>query len=121
MGAYPPAFWGCPRILGVNDEKQRRGKNMLKTKKHKNHVVCNPDSGLLVALGVPRSAFLANFQPAGASRSPPGLKSKKNIKTNGCVGIYVYIYVHIRIGIDFWNASKKWFPRLSTKVESLGN
>jgi hypothetical protein len=37
------------------------------------------------------------------------------------VGIYVYIRVYRCTGIDFWNSSKKWFPRLSTKVESLGN
>jgi hypothetical protein len=42
--------------------------------------VCNPDFKLLVALGVPRSAFLADFQPAGASNSLPGLKSKKTHK-----------------------------------------
>jgi hypothetical protein len=37
-----------------------------KTKKHKNHAVRNPDFKLLVALGVPRSAFLAYSQPAGS-------------------------------------------------------
>jgi hypothetical protein len=46
----------------------------------KKHVVCNPDSGLLVALTVPRSAFLAYFQPAGASRSLEGSNSEKRRK-----------------------------------------
>jgi hypothetical protein len=56
--------------------------NILKTlKKQKNKLACNPDSGLLVVLSVPRSAFLAYFQPAGASRSPPGSKSEKAEKT----------------------------------------
>jgi hypothetical protein len=50
--------------------------------------MCNPDFSLLVALGVPRSAFLACFQPAGASRRPTGgdakIQKKTSIKTNGC-------------------------------------
>jgi hypothetical protein len=51
---------------------------MLKTvKKQKHNLACNPDFSLLVALSVPRSAFLADFQPAGASRRPDASKSKK--------------------------------------------
>jgi hypothetical protein len=44
---------------------------------HKHNLVCKPDFKPLVALSVPRGAFLAYFQPAGASRSLPGLKSNK--------------------------------------------
>jgi hypothetical protein len=43
-----------------------------KAKKQKHKVACNPDSGRAVALSVPRNAFLAYFQPAGASRSLQG-------------------------------------------------
>jgi hypothetical protein len=79
-------------------------------KNNKNKVACIPDSGRAVALGAPRSAFLADFQPAGASKSLPGLKSKKQQKTYTktpiCVyigaaftkiyiDIYAYIYLHI--------------------------
>jgi hypothetical protein len=44
---------------------------------NKNNVACNPDLGRAVVLSVPRSAFLAYFQPAGASRRPDASKSKK--------------------------------------------
>jgi hypothetical protein len=43
---------------------------MFKTvKKQKHNLACIPDFKLLVALSVPRSGFLAEFQPAGASNS----------------------------------------------------
>jgi hypothetical protein len=59
-------------------KKQKgEGNNSLKTfQKQKNNVVCNPDSGRAVVLSAPRSAFLADFQPPGASKSLPGLKPK---------------------------------------------
>jgi hypothetical protein len=44
--------------------------------------VCNPDFKLLVALSVPRSAFLAYFQPAGASRRPKRGNAKIHKKDN---------------------------------------
>jgi hypothetical protein len=59
-------------------EKKKGGEKMLKTiKKPKNKVACNAALGPAVVLSAPRSAFLAEFQPARASESPPGLKSKK--------------------------------------------
>jgi hypothetical protein len=45
--------------------------------KKQNHLACNPDLGRAVALSVPRSAFLAEKQPPGASRSLPSSKSPK--------------------------------------------
>jgi hypothetical protein len=53
-------------------------------KKQKNKVACNPDLGRAVVLSVPRSASLAYFQPAGASRRPDASRSKKE------GGIYIY-------------------------------
>ena len=46
--------------------KEERISTKTKTKT-KNQLACNADSGRAVALGVPRSAFLADLQPAGAS------------------------------------------------------
>jgi hypothetical protein len=72
----------CLRSFELN-EKQKEGEeaNILKTfKKQNKKLACNPDFKLLVALGAPRSAFLAYFQPAGASNSLPGLKSNKKHK-----------------------------------------
>jgi hypothetical protein len=52
---------------------------MLNTKQTK--LACSPDFKLLVALGAPRSALLADFQPPGASkRASLGSKSKKRQK-----------------------------------------
>jgi hypothetical protein len=65
-------------------KKQKGEENILKTvKKQKHNLACNPDFSLLVALSVPRSAFLAYFQPAGASRRPKRGNPHKNL--------YVYI------------------------------
>jgi hypothetical protein len=51
-------------------KKKRRGENILETcEKQKHKLACNPDFKLLVVLGAPRSAFLAYFQPPGASNS----------------------------------------------------
>jgi hypothetical protein len=51
------------------------------TKTLENHLACIPDSKLLVALSAPRSAFLAEKQPAGASRSLQGSSFEKAGKT----------------------------------------
>jgi hypothetical protein len=73
----------------LNEKPKRRGKHIENYQKQKNNVACNPDSGRAVVLSVPRSAFLAYVQPAGASRRPNrgDAKIQKNtgIKTNGCV------------------------------------
>jgi hypothetical protein len=69
---------GGLRLPIENTEKTKK-----KKKNNKNHVVCKPDFKLPVALSAPRSACLADFQPPGASNSLPGLKSEKNLKTNG--------------------------------------
>jgi hypothetical protein len=66
-------------------------------------------------------------------KEPPwAQKQKHSIKTStqtpicvyrGIWGGYIYIglvLVHGFLAIS-WIPSKKWFPRLSTKVESLGN
>jgi hypothetical protein len=82
---------------------KRRGKDYLKAfEKQKNNLVCNPDFKLLVALGAPRSGFLADFQPPGASKSPAGLKLKKSnqhIHKNTSTYIYIYICTYIHISI----------------------
>jgi hypothetical protein len=49
---------------------------MFKNKKQKNNLACNADLGLAVVLSAPRTAFLAYFQPAGASRSPQRSRSR---------------------------------------------
>jgi hypothetical protein len=68
----------------LNEKQNKRGgKNILKTsKKQKHNLACIPDFKLLVVFSVPRSAFLAYFQPAGASRSLQGSKSEKAEKTH---------------------------------------
>jgi hypothetical protein len=55
----------------MNKKKGSRilGKSSQALKQKNKKQVCNPDFRLLVALGVPRSGFLAYFQPAGASTS----------------------------------------------------
>jgi hypothetical protein len=76
-------------------KKKRRGKHFKNILKTKNKLACNPDFKLPVVLSAPRSAFLAYFQPPGASKSLPGLKSEKNTKTNittnGVMWVYVYM------------------------------
>jgi hypothetical protein len=77
------------------EQKKRRGgtqhfEDMLNTKKQK--LACNPDLGPAVVLSAPRSAFPAYSQPPGASRSPPGLKSKNSIK-HPQKHLYIYIYI----------------------------
>jgi hypothetical protein len=62
-------------------EQNKNWENKKHFKKQKNNVACIPDSGLLVVLSVPRSACLAYFQPAGASRSLQGLNPQKAGKT----------------------------------------
>jgi hypothetical protein len=60
-------------------------------------------SGLPVALGLPRSAFLAEFQPAGASESLPGAQRQKQHKTSTKkTPIYIYIYIYIYTSIDLY-------------------
>jgi hypothetical protein len=54
------------------EEKQNKHKQQ-----QNNNLACNADSGRAVVLSLPRSAFLAYFQPAGASRSLQGSNSKK--------------------------------------------
>jgi hypothetical protein len=62
---------------------------ILKTvEKQKHNLACHPDFKLLVVLSVPRSAFLASFQPAGASKSLPGLKIKNSIKNIKHICVY---------------------------------
>jgi hypothetical protein len=73
-GPLQPRSYGGA-ALGL-DEK-RGNKTLHKNEKTKTSSICNADSGLLVALSVPRSAFLADFQPAGASRSLQGSKLEK--------------------------------------------
>jgi hypothetical protein len=68
----------CHDISFAWKNKKGEEKTFQKTKNIKTKVVCNPDFKLLVALGAPRSAFLADFQPPGASKSPPGLEIEKN-------------------------------------------
>jgi hypothetical protein len=68
-----------------------------KTKKHSNNVACNPDFKLLVALSAPRSAFLADFQPAGASRRPTRGEMPESTKKHPCDPprhVHVCVYVH---------------------------
>jgi hypothetical protein len=65
-------------IYPSHGKKKERRNHFKKTKNIKTKVVCNPDFKLLVALGAPRSAFLADSQPPGASNSPPGLEIEKN-------------------------------------------
>jgi hypothetical protein len=117
----PRSFRGpavCTNFKKHGETNKKGEENILnKRKKHKKtKVVCNPDSGLLVALGVPRIAFLAYFQPAGASRRPDrgDAKIHKNtgIKTNGfwayaCIYIYIYIYIYIHMLMDFWGFLEK--------------
>jgi hypothetical protein len=80
-----------------HEKTKRRGENILKTfKKQKNKVACNPDSGRAVVLGAPRSAFLADFQPAGAPNSLQGLKSKNSIK---------HPQKHLHVHIGAWGIS----------------
>jgi hypothetical protein len=81
-------------------------------------------------LGAPRSGFLADFQPPGASRSPPGLEVEKQANTTSTktpTSIYIYIYIGVFVEVYrvsflvFWCSgylsgipSKKWCtPRLS--------
>jgi hypothetical protein len=94
------------KTKGEPNKKQAKT-NLLDFPK-KTRVVCNPDLGPAVVLGAPRSAFLADFQPPGASRSPPGLKLKNSIK-HPQKHLYIYIYICMLV----WIPSKKWFPRLS--------
>jgi hypothetical protein len=72
------AAMSCECTHEKKKERKTYIQSILKTKKQKNKVACNADSGLLLALRLPRSAFLADFQPAGASDSPPGLKEQKD-------------------------------------------
>jgi hypothetical protein len=96
-------------------------KTFKNKKKHKSNVACNPDFKLLVALSVPRSAVLAYFQPAGASRSRhQGEESKKQHYFHGAMGNRLFGHSLYRV---FWDSSKKWCtPRLSLLKwkESLG-
>ena len=68
----------------------------------KNTLASNADSGLLVALSAPRSAFPADFQLAGASKRPNGghlEKSGKNappctfqpMAYTACMGDYLVL------------------------------
>jgi hypothetical protein len=69
---------------------------------------------------------------SGSIQEPSGLEVPKTGKNTMCVyigtggggHIYIYIYIYIVLLpflLGFWDSSKKWFPRLSAKVESLGN
>jgi hypothetical protein len=78
-------------IYPSHGKKKERRKHFKKTKNIKTKVVCNPDFKLLVALGAPRSGFLADFQPAGASKSLPGLKLKSSKKTHPQKHLYIGI------------------------------
>jgi hypothetical protein len=62
-----------------------------------------------VALGVPRGGFLADFQPAGASRSRLRGSRSKNAETHihKNLYIYIYIYTHVSAGIDFVDSFEK--------------
>jgi hypothetical protein len=59
--------------------------------------VCIPDFKLLVALSVLRSGFLADFQPPGASNSPPGLKKQKKLHETASTKTPIYIYISLYI------------------------
>jgi hypothetical protein len=71
--------------LELNEKQNKGEEHMFKTiKQQRHHLACIPDFKLLVALGVPRcSAFLAYFQPAGASGSLQGSTSKKKRHVDG--------------------------------------
>jgi hypothetical protein len=130
--ALPCSSWS---FAWTKKGEEKRCWRHLRNKKTK--VACNPDLGPAVVLSAPRSAFLADFQPPGASKSLPGAQEQKQQKTctktpicayRGLGGISIYIYIYIYIG--FWCSGSSWNPTRKSGVlqgslylsrESLGN
>jgi hypothetical protein len=67
-------------------------------KNEKNRLACIPDSGPAVVLSAPRSAFLPDFQPAGASRSPFWAQEQTQHNTSTKTPTSIHIYMHFRSG-----------------------
>jgi hypothetical protein len=88
-----------------------------KQKNTKTHVACNADSGAAVALSVPRSAFLADFQPAGASRRPNRGNAKLPTKKHPPCNPPWHVYVHGCMGISGIPRRSGFQGSLSTSVE----
>ena len=79
------------------------------SKTNKNNVACNADFGRAVALRVPRSAFLAEKQPPGASRSLRNSKFEKAEKTPQQCSFQPMAYsalmgIHFVFFGEFWNS-----------------
>jgi hypothetical protein len=62
--------------------EERRTQILKAFEKQKTRLACNADLGPAVALGAPRSGFLADFQPPGASNSPLlGSRARKHAES----------------------------------------